>query len=359
MQKNIITAGMLFISACLYGQDNNSNFIYSPFTIANSSQHVTIAGDVNTMVYSNYYGKDVQKEKYINPHAKPEYLVYELFKSMKARNVDAIGKLYDTSFNRKAFDVTRMGNSLKSYTDIKFLSKFRTGDVVVIRYNFISTTDEYAYFATIRKIDGEFYLTMDLNIADPFNLVGSLSPNNLFNRPAETVNTVNMTPFYFVTREKRVFFTNQLPQEDYSALYFAFEFYNETSSSPEIDFVRQLQKAAQSEDSTRFKALLATNDLPLLADPYFGNYYYAEIKKIFSNFQLISPLASIRTGEGKLLYLRYSNSGQSSNVASIILKELNGKYLLSLRITDNQISNILQNNYVREAIYDYFKHKSI
>jgi len=356
MKKNILIAIILFAGYCCYSQ-TEGNYLNKPFSIYSSSGKLIIAGGLSTYVYSNYYGKDVKRETYSDPHLKPEYLVYELFKNMKVENLNAIDKLYDTSFRKKNFDADQMKERLKNYTDIKFISKFKTGDMIVVRYDFVSAGKEYAYFAVVKNIEGKFYLTSEINLSDPFNVVGSLSPYNLFNKPGAALNTSNMTPFYFVEKENKIFFTNQLPNEDHTALYLAFDFYDNNSSAAEIDFMKQLQEAAQSIDPVEIKNLLAKDELASLSDPYFKNYFYEDIKKVFKNYSVISPLASIKTDDGRILYFRYSAPGQSSGIASILLKRSGDRYYLSLRMTDGDVNNILQNVYIREAIHNYFKQK--
>jgi len=356
MKKYIFSAITILAAFSLFAQDN-SQYFYKPYSIFSSAGQVILAGDLNTSVYSSYYGKDVNNEGYSNPHLRPEYLVYELFRNMKIKDIDGIGKLYDTSFRRKSFDGNRMAAALKDYTDIKFVSKFKSGDLIIVRYNFVSPRNEYPYFASIRETGNRYYLTMDINISDPFNAIGSFSPYNLPAKPGEAVNTKNMTPFYFINKDSKTFFSNELPQVDHSALYVAFEFYNANTSSRETDFINQMLSAAQSGDSLKLKSFIAANEVSRLSDAYFSNYYYAEIKKIFT-YSSVSPVAAIKTNEGKVLYFKYSINGQSSYIASIILKESAGRYYLSFRVNNDDINNVLQNNYIREAIYDYLQHRS-
>jgi len=356
MKKYILSTIVLLVTFLVNAQDN-SQYFYKPYPIFNSAGQAVIAGDVNTSVYSNYYGKDVKHEKYDNPHVRPEYLVYDLFRSMKIKDVDGIGKLYDTSFRRKSFDGDKMASWLKDYTDIRFVSKFRSGECMIVRYNFISPRNEYPYFAIVREMGGRYYLTMNINTSDPFNTIGSFSPYNLPSKAGDQVNTKNMTPFYFVNQDNKTFFTSELPQVDHSALYLSFEFYNSNSSSRETEFINQIKDAAQSGDSLKLKSFIASSEVSRLSDAYFSNYYYAEIKKILTN-STVTPVAAIKTNEGKVLYFKYSINGQASYIASIILKESAGRYYLSFRVNNDDINNVLQNNYIREAIYDYLQHKS-
>jgi len=356
MKKYISSAIALLACFYLRAQDK-SQYFYKPYSIFSSAGQVIIAGDLNTSVYSNYFGKDVKSDSYSNAHTRPEYLVFELFRSMKIKDIDAIGKLYDTSFHRQSFDGNRMVTFLKDYTDIRFVSKFRSGDFIIVRYNFISPKNEYPYFAAIREIAGRYFLTMDINISDPFNAIGSFSPYNLPVKGEQTVNTKNMTAFYFINKDNKTFFSNVLPQVDYSALYLSFEFYDPNSSSRETEFIIQMKEAAKSGDSLKLKNFIAANEVSKLSDAYYSNYYYAEIKKIMTN-ATVTPVAAIKTNEGKVVYFRYSINGQASYIASIILKESAGHYYLSFRINNDNINNVLQNNYIREAIYDFLQHKS-
>jgi hypothetical protein len=356
MKKYILSVIVLIATTYIHAQDN-SIYFYKPYPIFSTAGQVIIAGELNTSIYSNYFGKDVRNAAYTNAHERPENLVYELFRKMKIKDIDGIGKLYDTSFHSKSFDGNRMVSMLKDYTDIKFVSKFRSGDLVIVRYNFISPRNEYPYFAVIRDIGNRYYLTMNINITDPFNTIGSFSPYNLPDKPAEPVSTKDMTPFYFINKDNKTFFTTELPQVDYSALYLSFEFYNNSGAGPEIDFVKQMQQAARSGDSLKLKSMIAASDLSLLSGSYYSNYYYAEIKKIFA-YSSITPIAAIKTNEGKVLYFKYSIEGQGAHIASIILKGSSGRYYLSFHISNDDINNVLQNNYVREAIYDYMKNKS-
>ncbi|HYM94415.1 MAG TPA: hypothetical protein VET23_09775 [Chitinophagaceae bacterium] len=353
MQKYICTILIFFFTASIYSQDN-SKYFYEPFPVYKSDGQVVIAGNVNAFVYSNYYGKNVQSEGYTDPHVKPECLVYELFTEMKNKNLDAIGKLYDTSYDKKNFDGNRMADMMKNYTDIKFVSKFRSGDRVIVRYDFVSAGKKFPFFAALRNNGGKYFLTTQINVSEPFNVIGSFSPNNLFEKKEDKVNIKNMTPFYFVNKGNKVLFTNQTPPEDYSALYFSFEFYNQFSHSPEIDFLKALQKTAVS-DSARLKIFIAPDQLSLLSSDYYGPYFYAEIKKIFRDYSIIIPLGSLKINDGKILYFKIGNPDETPlHVVSVILKKEGGRYYLGLRITDDNINNILWNVYIREAIYDFF-----
>ena len=355
MSKHLITAIILFVNSLVYSQTNNEKYFYKPFPIYKYRGEVVIAGDLNSFVYSNYFGSDVKKESYSDPHSKPEFLVYEFFKNMKNRDIPGINRLYDHTFNKDLFDSYQMSKMLTDYNDIKFLSKFRSGNLMIIRYDFVSSGKQYASFAAIKNIQGKYYLTMDLNISDPFNLVGSSSPYNLFERKDENLKTTNMTPFYFIGRDKKIFFTNEMPQEDYSVVYFSFDFFNKKEFSPESDFIAQLQKAAQSGDPVQLTSLVAKDNLSLLSDSYFSNHFYYEIKKIFQEYSSVTPLAAIKTDKGKILYIKYSNQGQSENITSIIITQSDNGYKLAFQIKNDDVNSILQNVYVKEALNEYFK----
>jgi hypothetical protein len=353
MSKYIITFLLCSLTCATIAQDNN-RFSYKPFSIYKSLGQVVIAGNVNTHVYKDYYGKNVAGESYSDAHARPEYLVYELFKNMKSKNINAIAGLYDSSFRPAAFDANNMTEFVKDYSDIKFASKFRSGDNTVVRYDFYASQNKrYPYFAMVREMDGKFFLTMDINISDPFNLVGSYSPNNLFEKAEENINTKNLTAFYFVRKDSKVFFTPEQPNEDYAAIYFAFEYFN-NAKTPESDFLQELQQVARSGDSVKLKSMIVASDLSLLSDPYYANYYYGEIKKIFMGYPNITPVAALKTSDGKILYFRFSNNDQSSFIASVILKQVNRKYYLALKMTNDDLTNILQNVYVRETLINHF-----
>lgn len=356
MKKFIFIIAAFFICILVHSQDN-SKYFYEPFSIYKTNGQTVIAGNVNAFVYSNYSGKNVQKEIYADPHTKPEYLVYELFKQMKKKNLDEVGKLYDASFDKKNFDGNNMAEKTKNYTDIKFVSKFRSGDLMIVRYDFIGAAKNFPFFAAIRNNNGKYFLTTEINVSDPFNTIGSVSPNNLKGKKEEPVNTKNMTPFYFVRKENKILFTNQTPSDDYAALYLAFEFYNPVSSAPEIDFLKKLQKTA-STDSALLKTFIAPDQLPLLSSDYYGTYFYAEIKKIFRNYPIILPMGSLKINDGKIIYFKFGTQDETPlHVASVILKNVSGKYYLGLRITNDGINNILWNVYIREAIYDFFNQR--
>ncbi len=357
MIKYHFIACLLLFAVSAQAQES-SKYFYKPFPIYETGGNLIAAGDIKTFVYSDYYGKNIEKEKYNDVHSKPEYLIYELFKLMKSNNINAISKLYDTTFRSNQFNANLIKSILNGYDDIKFVSKFKSGNYMIVRYNFVSAKKQYPYFAAIHVSTDGFYLTSELNLSDPFNMVGSLSPNNLPGKIAKNVVTNNMTPFYFVNRNSGISFTNQVPPEDYTAVYLAFNYYAANSnSSPEFKFIQKLQKIATSSDSANFKNQIISSDQHLLSNSYYGNYYYQELIKIFRNFSTITPFASVKINGGKLLYIKYNNEGQSALISSIIINEQNGAYALALNITDDKIKNILQNVYIREAILDYLKQK--
>jgi len=355
MSKYFI-AFILLMAATATAQPNGS-FFYKPYPIFKAHNATIIAGSVNTFAYTNFYGKNVQADAAV--HSTPERLVLELFKDMKKGDVDAVGSLYDTSFQRREFDGGRMMDKLKKYNDIRFHSKFRTGSLTIIRYDFIATDskDSYPYFAVVQNTGDSYWLTTNINITNPFTVAGSFSPYNLGEKSAEPVNTNKMTPFYFVNKDGKVFYTNDLPSEDYTAVYLLFDFYNTAHSFPQMGFIKQLQKAAQNSDTAKLKSMLVKEDAGRLDDSYFGNYYYDEILKIFKYYPTITPLASIKTNEGFVLYFSYASETMPAQVASIILKQAGNNWFLSLHLSDDAINNVLQNIYIRQAINDYFKKK--
>jgi|GEM_PF-1968463 hypothetical protein len=370
MSKYIFIAALFFVTVRASAQDN-SKYTYKPFPVYKNEGKLIIAGDVMSFVYSNYYGKEVTTKGYTDPHASPEYLICELFKDMKNKDVTGIGTLYDSTFKKDDFDGNQIADMLKDYDDIKFESKFKSGKSMVVRYDFVSSVSKktYAYFAVIKKMGDSYFLTMDIKVSDPFNLVGSYSPNNhLVQKTYLAANINHMVPFYFIENDSDVYYTTVMPDDDYTAVYVNFDFYTKASVSPEINFLKQLQKTAQF-DSSKLIDLVLKSDLPLLKDPYFSGYFYAELKKIFIGYPNITPLATIKINDGKILYFRFSDDKYSpgspataadlanQHISSIIVKPLNGRYYLSLRPTNDDVSNVLQNIYIKEAIYDYFKHK--
>jgi len=149
-----------------------------------------------------------------------------------------------------------------------------------------------------------------------------------------------------------------VPDQSYSALYLAFDFSNRMGNSQEAEFLKNLQKTAQT-DSALLKTFIAPDQQSLLSSEYYSRYFYSEIKKIFGNYSTILPLATVKINDGKILYFKFGSTGESHlHVASIIMKKSGDKYYLGLRSTDDDINNILWNIYIREAIYDYFNQKS-
>ena len=355
MSKYFI-AFILLIAGTATAQPKGS-FFYKPYPIFKAHNATIIAGSVNTFTYTDYYGKNVQTDAAV--HSSAERLVLELFNDMKKGDVDAVSSLYDTSFQRKEFDGSRMMDKLKKYNEIRFRSKFRTGSLIIIRYDFISTDskDIYPYFAVVQNAGDNYFLTTNINITDPFTVAGSFSPYNLYEKAAEQVNINKMTPFYFVNKDGKVFYTNDLPGEDYTAVYLLFDFYNNTHVFPQTAFIKQLQKTAQNNDTVKLKSMLVKEDAGRLDDSYFGNYYYDEILKIFKYYPTITPLASIKTNEGLVLYFSYASEQMPAQVASLILKQSGNNWSLSLHLSDDAINNVLQNIYIRQAINDYFKKK--
>src|ERR1051326_7354967 len=99
MSKNIFIAIVLFWALSAVAQENNGSYFKKPFSIYRSASQVVMAGEVNTFVYSNFYGKDVKNQIGNDPHKKPEFAIYEFFRNVKARNINAVKELYDSSFN--------------------------------------------------------------------------------------------------------------------------------------------------------------------------------------------------------------------------------------------------------------------
>jgi hypothetical protein len=350
-----------YISACLacitfisvFSQDKDK-YVYKPFPIYRTASQVVIAGDVSTFMYTNYMGKDVKKINYTDAHATPEYLIYDLFKAMKAGNVDAMKDLYDTTYKKEKFNAGQISTFMKSYTDIQFVSKFRSGDLTVVRYNFIGGGDPYEYFAMVQQVAGKYYLTTNINLSEPFNVIGSLSPSNLTQKTEKAFTTGSMTAFYFIRKDDKIFFTNELPADEYSAVYLSMEKFSDNASSPEKDFMQQLQQAAKTSDA-ELRNMLSKDDQKIVSTEYYGNYFMGEIKKVFANYSSITPIAAIPTEEGKIVYFKYANPGESAHLSSVILRKENSKYSLSLKVKNDDLNNVLQNNYVKEAVQSYLQ----
>ena len=343
----------VFIHTGIHAQDDYSVFFYKAFPIYKSGSKTVIAGNVNSFLYSDYYGKNIKNERYTDVHSRPEYLVYEQFNAMKIKNITALGKLYDSSFDKSYFDGDAMASMMRRYDDVKFQSKFRCGSLIVIRYDFVSAGNVYPYFAFVKMIGKKYYLSLNFEIANPMNMVGTFSPYNKLKKAAEKVDTSSMTPFYFINKENKIFFTNQLPEVDYVAVYIAFDFYKKNGNSPEGDFIIGLQKAARAGDSATYKKMIAANDLPLLNDPLYLEYF-KNLFRVFANNQFISPAALVNAGD-KILYFKYADSVQNPHMAMIVLKESDGKPYLSFTITDSVVKQVLQNVYVQDAIEEYLK----
>src|ERR1700733_3438469 len=95
----------LFSQLCGRSQDTKGFYSYKAFPIFKTGGQVVLAGDIHTVVYGDYYGRDVQREGYTDAHARPEALVCELFKAIKALDLAGVARLYDTSFDRQQFDM--------------------------------------------------------------------------------------------------------------------------------------------------------------------------------------------------------------------------------------------------------------
>lgn len=346
--KKLIILILSFSTTSLILAQDKGNYFYQPFSIYTNAGKVVIAGTVKTSLYTS----KEESQSCADAHTSPECLVKELFKNMKTKNVKEIQNLYDTSF--KPGDFKTQSDFLKNYNSIHFRSKFKIDHDIIVRYDFVGTGKPAPYFAAVKMEGSKFNLTENLNLSDPFNEIGAHSPYNLFDKKQEAVNVKGMTTFYFVHKENKIFYADNLPDEDYAALYLSFEFYQKNSISAEGQFLKQLQLAAQSPDSMLFKKMLAPKEEALLADPYFHNYYYDEIKKIFKYFS-VAPLASLKLPDGKILYIQYTDEDNNSYIGSIILKQVTGKNFLTLRINNDVVNNILQNVYIRQAIYSYMQ----
>ena len=354
MLKYIFSGLLMVFSITVFSQENK--YTNPPYAVYKTHGKAVIAGSVNAYIYKDVLGK-AMNDAPANAHSSPENLVHQLFLAMKKRDINAISALYDNSYNARTVNTAQLTTMLSKYDDIRFVSKFKTGNRIIVRYDFISSGAEkpYSYFAAINKNSNSYFLTTDINITDPFNIIGSLSPGNLLKKPVEQVDIKSMVPFYFVTKDNKVMVTNRLPRDEYTGLYFAFEKYTIGSVAPEISFLKQLQQMAQKGDTAQIKELIAPADRKLLSDPYFGNYYYGELLKIMYNFT-IKPAAALSVNNGKIIYFRYTmpNTSIDPNVSSVILTQEGGKWYLAFHTSDGILNNILQNVYIKEALVDYF-----
>jgi len=208
----------------------------------------------------------------------------------------------------------------------------------------------------IRIVESKHYLVTGINFSDPFNLIGALSPYNFFEKPGRVIATKNMVPFYFVQKDNKIFFTNETPTENYSALYLALESIKK-QSGPEVDFLKKIVSLAQAENNEALNALVAPEERKSLEN-YFTNYQYERLVKLFQDFPEVTAIASLNTEEGKIIYFRYSDLPGRTGISSLILKKTSGKYCLSFTVKNKDVNNILQNDYVREAIFNYFRKQS-
>src|SRR5690349_17030278 len=119
MKQHILSILAITVSLCGNAQ-SNGKLVSQPFAIHHSSGELAMAGKVNTFVYANYSGKDVAVEIGSDPHERPEFLIYELFRNLKSGNLEAVQSLYDTTFSVSAF---QSKFTLKGVTDIKFRSR--------------------------------------------------------------------------------------------------------------------------------------------------------------------------------------------------------------------------------------------
>lgn len=351
--KKLIFIIIVFCGSVI-AQVNNSDFFHKPYSIYENSTAPVIAGSVFTYLYDEAFNKSIKKEFYSDPHSKPEYLVVELFKVIKGKSNFRISDLYDTTFDPTAGDELS-ANFVSGYDEIRFKSKFRSGSITVIRYDFVSSSDSYAYFAAIQESGGKYYLTTEVNLSDPFNLIGSYSPFNLKDAKNKDVNTEGMTPFYFVNKDGKVFYTAEMPPDDYSVLYLGLEFYDEASNSRENSFLNKIHDA--SKDSLSMKKLVSPDQLILLENEYY-RYYFSEITKVFRSSSKIETSAFLRINGGLIAYIKAYKSDFSYNIYALNILDKNGEYFVSLKITDEEIKSILNNPYVKEAVILFLSAKN-
>jgi hypothetical protein len=188
-------------------------------------------------------------------------------------------------------------------------------------------------------------------------MISSLSPFNLFERAADVVDISHMTAFYFIDKEGKIFFTTEPPTENHTTLYLGMTNYNEQSKGPELDLLKKIKSTAMFNDSMAMNKLIIRSEQSLLSDPSYAEYIHEDLVKIFKNYSEISPLASIETGDGKIVYFKFSNAGETPTVGSILFRKWGNQWFISMRRTYGDMNNILQNSYVREALYNYFKQK--
>lgn len=350
--KRILVSTILFISASALMAQVFSN---AAFPVYEKAGKTVIAGSVPAFVYANYTGEDVKKENYTDVHARPEYAVYEFFKALKSGNMNAVAGLYGPYYHKKNFD-GKATSRLKNYTGVQFLGKFRSGDLTIIRYNFTGNGKPYPYFAVLKDTAGRWFLTPEINISDPFNVVGSYSPANLPEKPAEKVSTAGMTAFYFVRKGDKVFYADRQPPEDYTTVYLALDFSVRKGRSRENDFLKKFQAAAASHDTALIISMLAKEDAALLKDPYYHSYIFAELKRIFLSYT-ITPLATLSAQNTKVLWISYAAENEGNGISSMILKDSPEGYSLALRYPEDVLHNILQDVYIREAIIAFLKEK--
>ena len=351
MTKIIVTALIIFTGSSISAQTYSN----TPFAVYTTPGKSVIAGSVPTSVYANYTGADVQKENYTDVHAKPEYEVYALFKALKSGNMNTVAGLYGPFFHKKSFD-TKAASRVQSFTDIQFLAKFRSGDLTVIRYNFTGSGKPYPYFAVLKDTAGQWFLTPQINVSDPFNIIGSYSPANLPEKPSENVSTAGMTPFYFIRKGDKVFYADRQPPEDHTTVYLSMDFSVRSGHSREADFLKKFAAAAATHDTAVIISMLTKEDADLLKDPYYHRYIYAELRKIFLSYS-VEPLATLTAGDIKVLWISYAAKNEGGGISSMILKDSPGGYSLSLRYPVDALQNVLQDVYIREAIMAFLKGK--
>src|SRR5579872_596119 len=104
------SATLLVLLCCYRGltQDSKGSYAYKAFPIIRVGGQLTLAGDIHAFVYSGFSGQNVRQEGFTQPHSRPETLVYALFLALKANDINAVGRLYDTSFDRSEVDMLHM-----------------------------------------------------------------------------------------------------------------------------------------------------------------------------------------------------------------------------------------------------------
>jgi len=355
MKKTFIILESLMLLLGLFsnanGQEILDQYFYKPYPIHQFNGKTILAGDVKTFIYSHSFYKVDKKTKIQNPYANPENLILTLFQDIRIQKLNLIPKLFDSTYHRSESKDQRLLNLGKAYDGIRFIHKFQTGDITYVKYDFTTDKKYNPYFALVRNESKPFYLSQAINLSEPLNLIGSLSPLNFHNKLEANVDTSKMVAFYYVRKEGRWVFTNQFPLVDHTTLFVSFNFIK-PAINPFADFIEKVKLAAQSLDSTRLIKMVEKDQIPLLEKKDFKNEL-SGIRKIFKNYEII-PLASINTAEGRILYFRFYNpqyhiKGLTSMVVSNNLKGPT----IKLIIQNQALNNVLTNTYVDESIKDY------